>query len=75
MQTGKLERRPIILFGSAFFDKVKSWLEMELLSQGYIDQSDLDLVQVTDSVEQALEHLFCCVPLATAVARKLSGSV
>jgi uncharacterized protein (TIGR00730 family) len=75
MQTGKLERRPIILFGSAFFEKVKIWLETELVFQGYIDRSDLDLVQVTDSVEQALEHLFCCVPLASAIERKLSESL
>lgn len=55
VQTGKMERIPIILFGRSFWDKV---LDLPfLVSEGMIDPEDAELVTYVEKAEQALDLL------------------
>ncbi|MDG3012499.1 TIGR00730 family Rossman fold protein [Rhodococcus sp. D2-41] len=55
VQTGKITRFPIILFGSQFWSGLTSWIENSLLESGKIAPADVGLLHVTDSVEDAVQ--------------------
>ena len=55
-QTGKITTFPIVLFGSAYWQGLIDWLRATMLPDGKINESDLDLLLVTDSVDEAVEH-------------------
>ena len=56
LQTHKASRpRPVVLFGKAFWESVIGW--PTLVEWGLIDQNDLDLFRIVDSVDEAYDHL------------------
>lgn len=55
VQTNKIQKVPIILFGSYFWKPLESFIKEFLVSNGKIDEQDMHLFTVTDSVEEALE--------------------
>ena len=55
MQTGKMSLHPTVLFGSAYWTPMVSWLERTVLEEGKIDARDLGLFRVTDSPAEAAE--------------------
>ncbi len=55
MQTGKLDPFPIVAMCSDFWDDMRRFFRKTLLKAGTIDQRDLDLLHVTDSVDEAME--------------------
>ncbi len=55
VQTKKIERVPIILFGADFWKPFKDAMEKEMLGRETIDQEDLDLFTITDSEEEIIE--------------------
>jgi uncharacterized protein (TIGR00730 family) len=57
MQTGKTKRVPIILIGKEFWDSLSKWITDEQLKHGLIAKESLDLLHVTDDLEEA----FCIV--------------
>jgi uncharacterized protein (TIGR00730 family) len=58
VQTKKITAVPILLYGADFWHPLVAWMEKELLKKHKtIDQSDLSLFQVVDSVEEAEEYL------------------
>ena len=56
MQTGKIERFPIVAMGSDFWGTVQS-LRDAAISEGTIDEGDRDLFDTTDNVEEAVRLL------------------
>ncbi|MFC4375429.1 TIGR00730 family Rossman fold protein [Nocardia halotolerans] len=54
VQTRKITRFPIILFGTAYWSGLVDWLRESLGGTGKISPADLDLIQVTDSVEEVV---------------------
>jgi uncharacterized protein (TIGR00730 family) len=64
MQTKKLGGVPIVLIGKSYWGPYVKWLQEFPLEQGLITQKDLDLIQVTDDVDEALrllkEHCLVC---------------
>ncbi|MES1255194.1 MAG: TIGR00730 family Rossman fold protein [Acidobacteriota bacterium] len=56
IQTGKVESFPVILVGAAYWQPVVALLR-QMLADGAISPSDLDLVLVTDDLNAAIEHL------------------
>ena len=54
IQTERIPRYPMILFGSAFWNGMLRWMRTSMLQNGYIGPNDLDLVTVTDDVEEAI---------------------
>ena len=57
VQTQKIEHFPIVLFGSDYWTGLLDWLRDHTLADGYISPLDLDLVRVTDDVEDAVRHV------------------
>jgi len=62
IQTGKIERFPVVLFGSAFWSGLLDWVRDRLTTEGLISATDLDLVRVTDSPEEACEWACAFTP-------------
>lgn len=55
VQTGKISKAPIICVGSEFWNKLKGFIEAEILGQNKIQSEDLDLFTITDSHDEVLE--------------------
>jgi uncharacterized protein (TIGR00730 family) len=55
MQTGKLARMPVILVGSYYFSGLLEWLAKDAVAAGTINDEDLDLMEVVDSPQRAVE--------------------
>ncbi|GMA86028.1 hypothetical protein GCM10025868_12780 [Angustibacter aerolatus] len=54
MQTRKVTSFPIVLVGSAYWQGLLDWLRSSALAQGTIGEADLDLLTVTDDVDEVV---------------------
>ena len=58
IQTKKAERFPIILVGSAFWNKCYKWIKDELvLKYNYISAKELDLISIVDNSDDVIKIL------------------
>ncbi len=57
VQTGKMRRIPLVIFGVDYYQGLVDWMRTRMLADGSIDEKDLDLWLLTDSVQAAVEHL------------------
>ncbi|BAD59592.1 hypothetical protein NFA_47400 [Nocardia farcinica IFM 10152] len=55
VQTGKITRFPIILFGSSYWAGLVDWMRSSLEGFGKISAGDLDLLHVTDHVDDVVD--------------------
>ncbi|MCW2523810.1 MAG: fas1 [Frankiales bacterium] len=55
VQTRKVTRFPVILFGSEYWAGLLDWIKRTMLAEGKIGERDIDLIHVTDSVPEAVE--------------------
>ncbi len=55
VQTNKIQKVPIILFGSYFWNPLIKFIQEFLLKNEKIDASDMNLFIVTDSIEEAVQ--------------------
>jgi len=55
VQTQRISRYPLVLFGRQYWDGVIRWLRTTVERPGYISPGDLELATVTDRVETAVE--------------------
>ncbi len=60
VQTRKISRFPIVLFDSEFWRDLIGWVEKNQLANGLISPEDMNLLVVTDSVEEARDVLVDC---------------
>jgi hypothetical protein len=56
IQTGKIKNFPIVVMGTEYWRELTALLN-KMARLGTINVADVDLVYVTDSVEEALEHI------------------
>src|SRR5215210_2420921 len=54
VQTRKVTRFPVILFGSAYWAGLIDWIRMTMVETGTISPKDLELFTVTDDVAEAV---------------------
>jgi hypothetical protein len=54
VQTKKVTRFPVILMGTAYWAGLVDWIKRTLLDDGKISPADLDLIQMTDDVDEAV---------------------
>ncbi len=54
VQTRKVTRFPVILFGTAYWSGLLTWVRNVMLPAGKIAPHDLDLITVTDDVDEAV---------------------
>src|SRR3954466_13208008 len=50
VQTGKVTRFPVVLYGTAYWQGLVDWLRRSVVPGGKIAKADLDLLHVTDDV-------------------------
>jgi hypothetical protein len=56
IQNSKIQEYPIVLIGTAYWQPFISLLR-EMVTQGAVAASDLDLLKVTDDLDEAMRHL------------------
>ncbi len=54
VQTQKVTSFPLVLMGVDYWSGLLAWLRDTVLAEGKIKQSDLDMLQVTDDVDEAV---------------------
>ncbi|MEU2348106.1 TIGR00730 family Rossman fold protein [Modestobacter sp. NPDC049651] len=54
VQTRKVTRFPVILFGTGYWSGLVEWIRSTLLADGMVSPADLDLFVVTDDVAEAV---------------------
>lgn len=57
VQTRTITRFPVVLFGHAYWDGLVDWLRDVVVADGKVSPSDLDLIMVTDDVDEAVAHV------------------
>ncbi len=57
MQTLKIYPLPLILFGSEFWQGLIDWLKSGPLKHGLISPEDLDIITVTDDIDEVVEAI------------------
>lgn len=60
IQTRKIKRFPVVLFGSAYWQGLLDWLRQPVQAEGKISADDLRLFHVTDSTQEACDYLTDC---------------
>lgn len=60
IQTGKIQNFPVIIFGKDYHTELLQHIE-KMLEEKTISPQDLDLFLVTDSIEEAVEHIKTCI--------------
>ncbi len=57
IQTQKIHDFPIVLFDSDYWGGLVDWMKNTMLAEGMISPEDMDLFLVTDSAEEAVNHI------------------
>jgi uncharacterized protein (TIGR00730 family) len=57
VQTRKVTRFPIVLFGSSYWQGLADWVRGTLLREGKVSSADLELMHVTDDVDEAVARV------------------
>ena len=60
IQTGKVFHFPVVLVGADYWEELLGWVREELLADGMISPEDLDLLYVTDDLDQAVSQVLDC---------------
>jgi len=65
VQTRKVTRFPVILYGTEYWQGLVDWIRSSVLPGGKINPTDLDLITVTDDVEEIVERIRASVQPGT----------
>lgn len=57
IQTGKIREFPLVLLGVDYWRPLVDFMHQRLLAEGTVTQGDLDLILVTDSVDEVMEFV------------------
>jgi uncharacterized protein (TIGR00730 family) len=57
IQTKKIARRPIVLFGVTYWKGLFDWIEQTMLAEHYISETDLSLFKITDDIDEAVQFI------------------
>ncbi|MEV0131473.1 TIGR00730 family Rossman fold protein [Dactylosporangium sp. NPDC050688] len=57
VQTRKVTRFPVVLMGTAYWRGLVDWLRDTMQADGKIGPEDLDLLFLTDDVDEAVQHI------------------
>jgi uncharacterized protein (TIGR00730 family) len=65
IQTGKAKNFPVVLVDTDYWGELMNWVRGEALADGMISQDDLDLLHVTDDLEDAVRTVIGSYPSHT----------
>jgi uncharacterized protein (TIGR00730 family) len=60
IQTGKIRHFPVVLFDSGYWEPMIDFIQGELLADGMISPDDVELLRLTDRVDEAVQHVLEC---------------
>jgi uncharacterized protein (TIGR00730 family) len=60
IQTGKILHFPVVLFDSDYWEEMVDWVRDELLQDGMISPDDIELLRLTDDVDEAVDYVLEC---------------
>ena len=60
IQTGKIRHFPVVLFGRGFWQPLLDWIRDQALPLGMVSADDLELLHVTDDVDEAVQRVLEC---------------
>jgi uncharacterized protein (TIGR00730 family) len=60
IQTGKAQNFPVMLIDTDYWGEMIDWIKGEMLPDGMISPEDLDLLYVTDDLEEAVRIVLEC---------------
>jgi uncharacterized protein (TIGR00730 family) len=66
IQTGKVLHFPVVLFDSDYWAPMMAWIRDRLLADAMISPEDLELLTVTDSVDETVARVVECYDLRCA---------
>ncbi|MEX0907817.1 MAG: TIGR00730 family Rossman fold protein [Gemmatimonadota bacterium] len=72
IQTGKVRNFPVVLFGADYWGGLLDWLKGTMLTDGKIKETDLELLVLTDSPEQAVRTILDSYEKSCAEAERQS---
>lgn len=55
IQTQKIQKLPLVLFGCDFWCGMIQWIKAEMVSQGFIREEEINLLKITDDPEVVLK--------------------
>ena len=58
IQTGKTRHIPVILVGTSFWSGLLDWIKVQMVDNGMIAESDLNLVQLIDEPANIVDAIF-----------------
>ncbi|WP_067509763.1 TIGR00730 family Rossman fold protein [Actinoplanes sp. TFC3] len=70
VQTRKVTRFPVILMGVEYWGGLLDWIKQRLLTDGKVSPDDMELIMLTDDVEEAVHHIVA----ADKALAKLDGN-
>jgi uncharacterized protein (TIGR00730 family) len=57
IETYKIKRVPVILFGREYWEPLVFWMKKYALDRGFIDESELNIISITDDMEEVFSIL------------------
>lgn len=57
IQTRRIKSFPVILMGSEYWQGLFNWLKKTMLAEGKITPADINLIQIIDEPEEAVQHI------------------
>jgi uncharacterized protein (TIGR00730 family) len=60
IQTGKIKHFPVVLFDSSYWGEMLHWIRAELQADGMISADDVELLHLTDDVDEAVDLVLGC---------------
>lgn len=66
VQTRKVTRFPVVLMGTWYWEGLVTWLRTTMAAEGKITAEDLDLLLLTDDVDEAVRHIVAAEVAHTA---------
>ena len=60
IQTGKVNRIPLVLVGREFWQGALDWIDNSLNTHGYISPEDRELYKIVDSADEGMAYLTDC---------------
>jgi uncharacterized protein (TIGR00730 family) len=60
IQTGKIKHFPVVLYDSRYWEEMFDWIRDELLPDGMISADDIELLRLTDEIDEAVDHVLEC---------------
>ncbi|BBD07842.1 TIGR00730 family Rossman fold protein [Desulfovibrio ferrophilus] len=57
IQTQRIKRFPIILFGSEYWGGLIDWIKARLIADGYAGEQDLELLTILDTPDEVVKYI------------------